>query len=252
MEIFTTTFNCPNCERNYKRKIYYDRHIAACSLLLQSKNERDDAIEKHSDTPTIRALYDMVMSLARRNEQLERKVDELTKWTVIQKKRLHVVEWLDHTYGDIHTFDEYVCNICINVDDLELVWKYDHIEGVTHILRNWFPLEEEQRLPIRAFDQKDNTFFIKTTTGWITMSANILEQQIARVCQGLMKLFVKWQESNRHRMEREDYAVEYTTKLQKVIGGNYTREACNNRIRRNLYKYLKTNLKDIVQFEFTT
>lgn len=250
MEVLTT-YNCPNCNRNYKRKIYYNRHIAACSLLWQSKHERADDIEKYNDTPSVRTLYEMMMSLARRNEELDRKVDALMKWTAIRKKKLHVVEWLDHNYGDIQTFDDRVRDIHVTVDDLELVWKYDHIEGITHILRKWFPLEEEDRLPIRAFDQKDNTFFIKTTDGWVAMSVDILEQQVGRVCKELMKHFVGWQENNRHRMERDDYATEYTTKLQKVIGGNFTRELCNIRIRRNLYKYLKTNLKDVVQFEFT-
>jgi len=246
-----TAFHCPNCERSYKRKIYYDRHISACSLLRQSKAERADELEKCSDTPSVRALYEMMMTLARRNEELERKVDELSKWAAIRKKRLHVADWLDHTYGDVQTFDDHVHSLHVTNDDLELVWKYDHVEGVTHILRRWFPLESEERLPIRAFDQKDNTFFIKTEDGWITMPVDALEAQVGRVCKELMGHFVKWQEDNRHRMERDDYAVEYTTKLQKVLGGNFTREQCHNRIRKNLYKYLKTNLKDVVQFEFT-
>lgn len=251
MEI-ATTFNCPNCDRSYKRKIYYDRHLSACSLLSQNKHERADDIEKFSDTPSMRSLYEMIMTLARRNEDLERKVEDLSKWAAIRKKRIHVTEWLDHTYCDVPTFDDYIFNIHVTNDDLELIWKYDHVEGITHIIRQWFPLETEERLPLRAFDQKDNTFFVKTHTGWITMPVDTFEILVGRVCKELMCHFVKWQEENRHRIERDDYATEYTTKLQKVIGGNFTREQTNNRIRKNIYKYMKTNLKDVVQFEFTT
>jgi len=246
-----TTFNCPNCNRVYKRKIFYDRHISACELLQKSKQDRTDDIERCSDTPSLRSLYEMMISLATRNEALERKVDELTKCVSIKKKQMNVVDWLDNIYKNVPTYSKYIEENTVSPEDMELLWKYDYIEGIIHILRNWFPIENENNLPIRAFDQKDNTFFINTESGWKVMNTSQLENLIGRIGKEIMNHFVIWQDKNKHRMERDDYAVEYTTKLKKVIGGKFTKEQCNNKIRRNFYKYLKSNLKNVIQYEFS-
>ena len=52
---------------------------------------------------------------------------------------------------------------------------------------------DENNLPIRAFVQKDNTFFINTENGWKVMNTSQLEVLIGRIGKELMKHFVNWQ-----------------------------------------------------------
>jgi len=63
--------------------------------------------------------------------------------------------------------------------------------------------------------------------------------------------FVDWQNANKHRIADESYQKTYTDNIQKVLGGNYSKRNPNMIIKRNLYKYLKMNLKNVMQYEFS-
>lgn len=241
---------CAFCLREYKIKVYFDRHVAACELLRKSTSERNDDVEKNADIPDVRKLYEMVLVLAQKNKALEEKVEELSKYVAVKKKKLHVKEWLDQNYGMIQTFDSFMHTKKLTRDDYKIVCKYDYIEGITLILKNMFPIDLESTLPIRAFDQKDNTFFVKNDDGWNTMSTTELEGLIASIGKQLMTMFVLWQETNKHRLTQDSYTEEYMDILQKMLGGNYSNEVILSKVKRNLYKHLKTNLKSVIQFEF--
>jgi hypothetical protein len=243
-------YTCKYCGRKYKRKVYFDRHVAACELLSKSKLERQQDDERCSDTPTMRKMYDMLMSLARKNQALEKKVEELTKWAAIKKKKLHVIEWLNNNYSDVANFNDAVSAKSVSYKDMEQVCKYDYIEGITCIIQKWFPIENSSTLPIKAFDQKDKTLFIKCDDGWHTMAPEQFEKVISNIGKQLIGHFVAWQNKNKHRITHSDYSDEYTKKLQCVFGGNYSSQQIYTRIKRNIYKFLKMNLKNIIQFEF--
>ena len=159
-------YSCPCCMRKYVVKTYFDRHVAACELVHKSKKERQQDIEILSDTPDQRKLYEMILALASKNRELEEKIAGLEKWANIRKKRLHVKDWLDENYQNVVTFDYIIDEIRITKDHYELICEYDYIEGITMILKQLFPLENEADLPLKAFDQKDNVLFIKQEDGW--------------------------------------------------------------------------------------
>lgn len=246
-----SNYHCKTCGRKYVRKVYLDRHEAGCSLMRKTKEERHAEIEKNSDTPSMPKMYDMLLALAKRNQELEAKVDELSKWAALKKKRLHIVEWLNEHYASVITFDRHMSACHVTPSDYDSVTKFDYVEGVSAILRRWFPVDEESSLPIKSFDQKDSTFFIKTDEGWRSLETRELSGIISDIGRRVMNHFVSWQESNKHRMTTDEYASEYTTKLQKSLGTNFTQEQIITRLRRSLYKYLKMNLKSVYQFEFT-
>lgn len=192
----------------------------------------------------------MMLALSEKNQALEAKVEELTKWANIRKKRLHVKEWLEQHYTDTIAFDVVIAAIKLTDEHYEFVCKYDYIEGIIMILKAIFPLDDESSLSIKAFDQKDNTFFVKKEDGWAVLSTSELENMISTISKAAMNKFVEWQTKNKHRLQEDSYTDIYTSTLQKAIGGNFTREQSFARIRRGLYKYLKMNLKNVVQFEF--
>ena len=117
------------------------------------------------------------------------------------------------------------------------------------ILKSVFPLDDESSLPIKGLIKK-TILFVKKDDGWSVLSTSELENMISIIGKSVMTKFVNWQTKNQHRLHEDSYSEVYTSTLQKVIGGNYTREQSFTRIRRGLYKYLKMNLKNVIQFEF--
>ena len=232
-------YECPYCFRAYKSKVYFDRHISACELLRKSTAERNDEGDAISEIPDARRLYEMLLALAVKNKALEEKVEELSKYVTIKKKCLDIKEWLNQNYSDVQSFDSFMSKKTINGSDYKYVCKYDYLEGISMILKRMFPLESESSLPLRAFVQKDNTFFVKNDDGWNTMSATELEGLIASISKQLMSLFVAWQESNKHRLSQDSYIEEYMETLQKMLGSSDTVVV---KIKRNLYKHLKSKI----------
>lgn len=241
---------CHRCLTQYKIKIYYDRHVSACELLHQSNKERRDNNEKHSEIPDMSTMYNMILTLAQKNKELEDKVDELSQLSIIKKKRLHVNDWLNEYYSDIIELTEYMKQHPISQEDYQLVCKHDYVEGISMILKNRFILDQETTLPIKAFDQKENVFFTKKQSGWSIMQKTELDSLIRNIEKQLMGKFVEWQEKNKHLMLNEKYSEEYTNILQKILGNNFNSGNIKLQIRKLLYKHLKMNLKNIIQFEF--
>jgi len=241
---------CPCCLTQYKMKIYYDRHVSACELLHLTNKERRDNNEKHTAIPDTSTLYDMILTLAKQNKELEAKVNELSQLAIIKKKRLHVNEWLNEHYADIITLTDYLNQNLITHEHYQFVCTHDYIDGMCMILKTLFPIDKEAQLPIKAFDQKENAFFIKDSNGWSILHNDQLGNIITNIEKQVMGKFVEWQEKNKHRMMNERYCEEYTNILQKVLGNNFNRASTKSHLRKTLYKHLKMNLKNIIQFEF--
>ena len=82
------------------------------------------------------------------------------------------------------------------------------------------------------------------------MSPNELNQVITGIAKKIMDHFVQWQETNKDKTKQDRYQDLYVDRLQKVIGSNFKKDQIFTKIRRNIYKHLKMNLKNVVQFEF--
>ena len=135
---------------------------------------------------------------------------------------------------------------------MELIFKYDFVNGFMYIFQELLPLEKEAELAIKAFDQKDGALFIYNDEGkWSMMDSKQLEQFISYISRLIMTEFVKWQTENIDKMKDEEFSDMYTKNIQKVIGANYSMEQLNMKMKRELYKYLKMNLRNILQYEFS-
>jgi hypothetical protein len=234
-----SVYECAFCVRSYKSKVYYDRHVSACELLHKSKKHRADELDIISDIPDSRKLYEMVLALAVKNKALEERIDALTKCMDVKKKQVPVKEWLDQNYCGVQTFDSFMSKKTITSCDYTAVCKYDYVEGIIMILKKLFPIELESSLPLKAFDQKENTLFVKNDDGWNIMSNIELEGVVASISKQLMKRFVEWQESNKHRLTEDIYVEEYMSTLQKMLGSNYKSDSILLKIKRGMYKHLR-------------
>ena len=63
--------------------------------------------------------------------------------------------------------------------------------------------------------------------------------------------FIKWQKENTDKIYEDEFSNKYAVNFQKILGGNNTQEYNNSRIKKELYKYLKMNLKNIIEYEFS-
>jgi len=194
----------------------------------------------------------LILEIGIRQSKIEEQLTHLTKWVDTKRKKLSIIDWLNENYKLEIYFEEWWRRSWPNLDrtHLDTVFKYDYVEGTSMILREFLPLEKEQGLPIKSFDQKDNALFIYTKDGWQFMKPYEFESLLKTMDNALMKEFAKWQEENKSKILNELSEL-FTENVQKVIGGHFTREQIYSRVKRNIFKHLKMNLRNVIQYEFT-
>jgi len=117
---------------------------------------------------------------------------------------------------------------------LELVYKYDFIDGIFKIIELIF--YNYNNSPIRSFTEfKNKIFFYNQSDKWKLMTDSDFDLIINYISKKLMNLFLLWQEDNKHRLQSTSYCIEYTDKLQKIIGEKYNKTTTRYKIKKYMY-----------------
>ena len=271
-------YKCVLCKKEYKLKSNYTKHTLFCETINKTQHERI----RENDTdkmPTMREMYSILLEVTAKYSQLEKKMEEMTKWTEIKKRKLNVIEWLNETNLSTISFNEWSSsNILITRKHLDIMFKHDYIHGCIEIIKDLLSSTDLNKLPLKSFNQKENTLFIATLVTsnceeegndndndndndknkesssdikWEIMSDKMFIEFISKISKQLLTEFIKWQKENTDKIYEDEFSNKYAVNFQKILGGNNTQEYNNSRIKKELYKYLKTNLKNIIEYEFS-
>jgi hypothetical protein len=233
---------CGICGKEYMNDNLYDKHKLICSISHDQHNE---------DKIGLKNLSKIVCYLVKANMKLEEEVSELKKWVQTKKKKFAVIEWLNENYVPKINFETWVDTIKITRDHLTYVFKNNYNDGVMNILKEYLPLIEDNITPLKSFDQKDNTIFVYKGTKWDVFANVDFEKLVSGISKKLLNELKEWHDENEENLYADDFSVIWIQNVKKIMGGNQSLEQQNNTIHRNLYKYLKMNLKNIIQYEFS-
>lgn len=259
-------YTCGSCRRGYQRKIYYNRHVAICELMCKSVKERRLENEEEDDTPNVRVLYDVILELVNKMSQMEQKMNELTKWADLKKKKINIVDWLNEQQrkggvgggvdgAGVISLDKFISQIAVERKHLEYLFQHDYTSGIVNVLQEMLPLEHDKNNinannTIKAFDQKTNILFAYDNDVWAVLPQLKLQQIVNLVVKKLLDEFIKWQNENVDRMENDDFAIKYSSNVKKMMGGGLEREQVYLKVKLDLYKYLKIHVKNITEYQF--
>ena len=248
-------YKCKYCNRAYKLKPNYDKHYLLCDTLNISKTICKTTKENNADyVPSLRDMFTLILELTAKNSQLEQKVEELSKWTESKKKKLNVIDWLNEKYTKNIKYSVWLAGINITRKHLEAVFNSDMVTGCYEILQNLLSLDimSDQTIPIKAFDQKENILFIYTDDNkWEILSQPMFANLMNMLSKNILTEFLKWQTENKSKMKQDDFSYRYARNVQKIMGGNLTQEQIHTRVKKELYNYLKMNLRNVVEYEFS-
>jgi hypothetical protein len=245
-------FCCLHCQRNYQRKIYFDRHVITCEFLSNSKKERALESEELADTPSVRELYSIILELAAKCKDLETKMAAMNKWAHITKQKLNITDWLNTTQPHALDYSEWFKTLNVVSDDLNGLFETDYVGGVVRLLKKQFTTEKEER-PVRAFTGKENTFYIyRSGQKWTICDNETFTKLMYLLDKEFMREFIVWQTANKNRMATDDsFSEVYARNLKKVMGGNFTREQLYSRIKKEWYQHLRGDPPNIVEYDTT-
>jgi hypothetical protein len=214
----------------------------------------------NDDLPSFRDMFTLILELTAKNSQLEQKVEELSKWAESKKKKLNVIDWLNEKYTKNIKYTEWLAGIIITRTHLEAVFNSDMVIGCSEIIKNLLNFQgtdnkgtdNNETQPIKAFDQKDNILFIYNDDNkWEMLSPQMFANLMNSLSKNILTEFIKWQTENKHRMREDDFSYKYARNVQKIMGGNLTQEQIHTRVKKEIYNYLKMNLRNVVEYEFS-
>jgi hypothetical protein len=250
-ERHSSYFECDYCGRAYKVKSYYDRHVLMCNILSKTSAQKNAEEEQHCDTPSMNDMYMILQTLAQKYNTMEKKLEKISAWANKNKKTLNVIEWLNsNAIENMIDFHEWITNVLtITEEDMEFVFKHNFSEGMNLILQRIIALYETT-LPIKAFEQKDHSFYIFKGTEWTLMSNDEFELFVNKITKGLMNQLKHWQDKHINSICQDGFTEKYVENVKKITGGDLSREQQYQRVKRHLYNHLKTNLKNLIQYEY--
>jgi len=204
--------------------------------------------EELSDTPTVRVLYEIILEMHANMTKMEAKLEEYEKWIVSKKRKINIIDWLNEKYKNYSSvYSEWIEQITIDRHHLEMVFDNDYVSGVGLILESLL-CNNSDNLPIKCFDQKENKFYIfdKDKQKWEEMLPELFGKLMIILYNKVVDQFILWRNENEEKFYADDnYGVKYAENLKKVMGGNgnISFDIISLRIRKDLFKYLKVNVK---------
>lgn len=262
-------FKCKKCDKKYYREGSYKKHMLLCSggnhdtpLLDSIVNiGLDNRLLKTDGALVGHPLQSIVIELVKSNSKLRKDIEELKRWTQTKKKKINILEWLNENsekqISTILNYKEYISNLIITRKELEIVFNSDLINGTQTILETYIETTQSEEtqsetIPFKSFDQKNNTIYVFTENGkWELLSWEDFNKMIFKISKKLLTEFGKWKEENEHQLYTDEFSSIFIQNTKKVIGGDMPLEKLQNKIHLNLYKYLKKNLQNIIEYEFS-
>lgn len=247
------SYTCKYCDRKFTRKIYFERHEDACGLMKKSSRERSFELEEKVDTPTQRKQYELLLELARIVKKQEKQIESLTR-IIERKKKLSVTTWLDENACARESFEEWYATIVINQTQLDTVYEAGLIKGILDAFESKVTVDETlNTLPIRSFTQKKNELYTYDGEKWTVMQDDQLKKLVINISKKMREHFNQWVEDHQEQIDNvhSEFSSNYLDKIYKINGGKLTNTQIQSSIKRGLYKLVKVDLQNIVEYEFS-
>lgn len=257
VSVSNSGYCCELCKKSYTRKTSLDKHKLLCDYKSKSKIEHKVDEEELGDTPTYEQLVKIVQELAFKYVKMEEKMEQMQVWINQKKQKIKVLDWLNEHVNATIGFKEWTTNIVVAPQIALSLIDYNAFQIFQSVLEYNLTNATDFIHPIKCFSHKQNVFYVceKTPDGksvWTQMETEELLIVLKKVQNKLLSELSKWKLDNKAKMEADDKISEQFNKaLIKLLNITIVAHDTNvSRIRNNLYAYLKTDIKNLIEYEF--
>lgn len=255
----TSGYTCNFCLRNFKEKFNYDRHILCCEFFHKSDRERINEVELIESLPTQLQMYRLIQELAIRVNRLEKDNRKLLQ---SQKRKINILDFLNEKNNQPSIiFYTWLTGIVYkNISEyLEVVFHNDLTTGIIHLFDNIINNSEPDKIPICAFENKPNVFYIydfrnqlikdidsgENTPVWTALSIPEFTMILKKISHRFLIEFKKnWYDKNKHMIDTDEtYKDKYIYYYKNILGGDQSEDIRSHKIRVWLYNRIKTNIQ---------
>ena len=257
---------CTYCGKGYKTRTHLEKHALLCEVIYKSKKKLPTCLEekeKDEEIPSQLRLFHMLLELGQKYNRLEEKVEEMNKWIVKKKKNVNVLEWLN-THVIPNTLFEHLSELIIICDeDIEFLLNNSFNDTLNNVFtRHIYNVNNVNNvnngiLPIFAFDQKANVFYVYGTcesssnNEWINLSNDKLIRFLNIIQMKISKAFQEWKKKHIQQIkENDNISILCDKALIKIMSVEFKQEIILNKIKNMIFTKMKTDMKALIEIEF--
>lgn len=241
MRVSSEPLKCPHCRTSFPTKSILKHHTGICNFIHTSAYEHTiDRYYNPLELPSQESMVHYMIHLTTKYQELEQKFAKLQS-SIITTRRKTIQEYLEQLTPPDKTFAEWTNSIEITQNTLEIVFQNDLKSGIQQVLD--IPTSN---LPIRAFSQKPNIFYLyDTDSEWRQMNADEFTKFVNKLERKIQRKHEEWvQEHRRENNTSEKAQNEAMAKMAKVHGfGERPRAPF---IKKWLYTQLAVSIKQYV------
>ena len=241
-------YRCAQCYTNCPTKKIFDLHSTMCKFIHTSGYENSiDRFYSKIELPSQEAQLHYIFHLTKKFQDLEEKLAKIQK-SIIPLCRRQVGEYLESLAPPDQIYSDWCQSIQITDETLEHLLKTDLKTGIKSVLENLID-DDHQEIPIRAFTQKSNIFYIYDhNSEWRKMTSEEFVKLVEKLEHKFLKKYMSW--ANDHfdelhsSQQGEERAVLYMAKVNGVKQG--TSESRISEIKRWLFMKMAVSLKQVI------
>lgn len=235
-------YSCDYCNKKYKRKYHFDRHVLACRVISISTGDLEIKCQERADTFTPEEVSKLILDLYKRVTDAEARLQQIT---IAERKKINIIDWLNtkENFPEI-PFYEWIGRVVIDNRCLELIFSNDYIEGMLLVLE---PYLSEENIPIKAFDKKNNQLYIYDDK-WLLVSANEFNRFLGIMSKKVMARGLHWNNENINN-NTEEYNTNMPIFIKKLNGGNFKKERISSALRKGIYNKIKVEIHNYIECE---
>jgi len=262
-------YHCVACGKKYTRKSSYEKHNVLCDYLLKSKREKKITNEETDDIPDYNQLVNIVQQLTIKYSQKELQLANMQKWVEKKKKKINVIQWLNNNTANLNLtdtylqpFEEWIKDLHVEETHFDLLIENSITITVQCIMEENIiksnqlnqTNQSNNNIPIQCFAQKTNMFYIYDETNqWRQMLFEDYSKLLKQLQNKLLNALFKWKEKNKDEINNNDsVSILYNRAIIKLMNMNIgvLHDPVSNKIKANLYNYLKLDLKNLIEYDF--
>lgn len=243
----SSQYRCQRCYTVCPNKTTLNHHTSMCNFIhISSKEHAIDHYFNNIELPSQESMARYIFDLTKKYDELEQKVAKLQK-SIIPLRRKQIGEYLEELPPPKKTFPEWSQSITIPDESLEVLFKHDLKFAIKHVLEDI--IDNREQLPIRAFSQKPNIFYLyDTASEWRLMSPDEFIRFVEKVEFKFSKKYAEWAREHQHEIQSNEKAQEqslvYMAKVNGVKQGSHGNRISD--VKKWLYSKLAVSLKQFI------
>jgi hypothetical protein len=254
-----TEFGCSYCGKNYKTRIYLNKHKVLCETLTRAKNKNKISTPEFTDIeplPSQTQMYKIILDLSLKCNRLEEKVNDMQIWMDKKKKKINIIDWLrNYKHIPKQTFLQFQESIQILPEEVELILNQSYLQVFQNIINRIFQSSKEDGYliyPIFHHLDKPTTIFIYNdiyyennqnqfnNVKWVEANKEQILGFFKNIHFIFGRAFIQWKQNNQEKINMSENLTDSCNKANiKIMGIQFKEDPVYHKWKASLINAIK-------------